>query len=241
MIRKKARLRRPEEPVVATFMVAYDKWQAFKTVLEAEGTTISAALVAFIDGYLAAMQSPDLTSQEINQRLQYLLRHKTDHWEQQVATLRHRVLRTEAGLEQLNFAIELLQRERAARPVELEVMPVTPSDAPPFDLTSIDPSTSDPAPLDPNDVLPNEIQIHETRHHPHSASNAEAAGFTVEPSAAPATFAPAGLNLAALCRAFGIKPQNLDRQANLRGMTLENYLYLLTGWSYRQGRYYPPS
>lgn len=203
-------------------MIAYNQWQAFKTVLENEGKTISATLVAFIEGYLAAVRSPELSSQEINTRLQHLLRHKTDHWEQKVLTLQHRVLRTEAGLEQLNFAVELLQRERAARPVELEVMEVTP----------------EVRPLDPHTVIPETERVDQTSRHPGSVADVRAADVTNVP--APEDFAPEGLTLINLCRAFDIKPQNLDRHANLRGMTLENYLYLLTGWSYRQGRYYPP-
>ncbi|NEO85174.1 MAG: hypothetical protein F6J87_13135 [Spirulina sp. SIO3F2] len=200
MIRKKARPRNPEEPVVATFMIAYDKWQAFKTVLEAEGTTISAALVAFVEGYLAAVRSPNLSSQEINSRLQLLLRHKTDHWEQQVTTLQHRVLKTEANVADLNFSVEQLQRERSARPVEID---------------------ANVTPVDPHDVIV-DIDLEETNDPKHDALQ------------------PDGLTQASLCRAFGIKPQSLIRNANLRGMTLENYLYHLTGWSYRQGRYYPP-
>lgn len=214
VIRKKARPRNPEEPVVATFMIAYDKWQAFKTVLEAEGTTISAALVAFVEGYLAATRSPNLSNEEINQRLQQLLRHKTDHWEQQVTTLQHRVLKTEAGIADLHFTVEQLHRARSARLVEQDT--VEPLAEPIFE------------PLrDPHDVI---VEIELKREE------------TGEPKSEPEPepLQPDGLTQASLCRAFGIKPETLIRNANLREMTLENYLYHLTGWSYRQGRYYPP-
>lgn len=216
MIRKKARPRNPEEPVVATFMIAYNKWQAFKTVLEAEGTTISAALVAFVEGYLAAVRSPHLSNQEINQRLQHLLRHKTDHWEQQVTTLQHRVLKTEAGIADLHFSVEQLQRARSARPVEQDAFE-------PLTEPTLEP------PRDPHEVIVDIELEPEQIGEPQPKSEPE-----------PEPLQPDGLTQASLCRAFGIKPETLIRNASLRGMTLENYLYHLTGWSYRQGRYYPP-
>lgn len=226
-MRKKARPRNPEEPVVATFMIAYEKWQAFKTVIEAEGTTVSTTLVAFIEGYLDATRSPHLSSQEINTRLQNLLSHKTAYWEQQMTTLQHRVLKTEASVENLDFLIENLQREKAARLVEL------------------DESLTEPE-LEPNPVSESEAIAIE-------------AAITLELDETPTTDSPTpespesepfppyeapqppdGLTQMGLCRAFGLRPDNLARLANQRGTTLEHYLYLLTGWSYRQGRYYPP-
>lgn len=213
-MRKKARPRNPEEPVVATFMIAYEKWQAFKTVIEAEGSNLSTTLVAFIEGYLEATRSPHQSSQEINTRLQNLLSHKTAYWEQQVTTLQHRVLKAEASLESLDFLIENLQREKAARPVELED-PVT--------------ELGDPT-AESEEVIT--IELDETP--PPQLPDLELS------SVYKAREEPDGLTQIALCRAFGIRPDNLARLANQRGTTLEHYIYLLTGWSYRQGRYYPP-
>lgn len=210
-MRKSARARHPEEPVVATFMIPYAQWQAFKTVLEAEGSTISATLVAFIEGYLAAQRSPHESSQEINTRLNQILRYKVAHWEQQIATLQHRLLRTEASIEDLNFLLDRVQREQRARPVALEM------------VSQLGEEEEEDGEALPGKADATKVQWSE-----------ELADLTDgQPERA-------GLTLVSLCRAFGLNPNSLVSNANLRGVSLEDYLYQLTGWSYRQGRYYPP-
>jgi hypothetical protein len=206
-MRKSARARHPEEPVVATFMIPYAKWQAFKTVLEAEGSTISATLVAFIEGYLAAQRSPHESSQEINTRLHQILRYKVAHWEQQIATLQHRLLRTEASIEDLNFLLDRVQREQRARPVAVETLDGEEAEG---------------------EVLLGQADVTAVQWSDELADLTDG-----QPERA-------GLTLVSLCRAFGLNPNSLVSNANLRGVSLEDYLYQLTGWSYRQGRYYPP-
>ncbi|MEC4854147.1 MAG: hypothetical protein SAJ12_24460, partial [Jaaginema sp. PMC 1079.18] len=56
---KKARKREPDELVLATFMIAYEKWQQFQKVARDEGTTASATLVAFIESYLTGARFDD--------------------------------------------------------------------------------------------------------------------------------------------------------------------------------------
>jgi hypothetical protein len=49
-----------------------------------------------------------------------------------------------------------------------------------------------------------------------------------------------GLTQTALCIEFGINPNTLNRHASVRGLSTVEYLHQLTGWLYRNGKYYPP-
>jgi hypothetical protein len=75
MMPKKAKQRQPDEPVLATFMISYEKWQDFQKAARAEGTTASATLVAFIESYLAGEQ---LSEPEVEIQLEARLNESLD-------------------------------------------------------------------------------------------------------------------------------------------------------------------
>ncbi|MEA5418855.1 hypothetical protein VB712_06415 [Spirulina sp. CCNP1310] len=181
MIPKKARQRHPDDPVVATFMLPYAQWQAFKTIVESQGETVSATLLAFIEGYLAAMQSPQGAAAVIDARIDDLLARKLEPWQEEAIAHYQRLAQIETQMAQVEIHVETLKRRSEARLIDIEVEPV------------------------------------ETTHH-HTTPLSE-----IE-----------------LCRQFGINPYSLGHNADLRRLSIPEYLHELTGWYYHAGHYHPP-
>lgn len=187
MIPKKARQRHPDDPVVATFMLPYAQWQAFKTVVESQGETVSATLLAFIEGYLAAMQSPQGAAAVIESRIDDLLAQKLENWQgeairdSEVIAHHQRLAQLETQMAQVEIHVETLKRRSEARLIDIDVHPV------------------------------------ETGPHPATA-----------------------LSEIELCRQFGINSHSLAHNADLRRLSIPEYLHELTGWYYHQGDYHPP-
>lgn len=181
MIPKKARQRHPDDPVVATFMLPYAQWQAFKAVVESQGDTVSATLLAFIEGYLAAMQSPQGAAAVIDARIDDLLARQLEPWQGEAINQHQRLAQLETQMAQVEIHVETLKRRSEARLIDIDVEPV------------------------------------ETGSH-----------------------ATTALSEIQLCRQFGINPHSLAHNANLRRLSIPEYLHELTGWYYHAGDYHPP-
>lgn len=163
-------------------MLPYAQWQAFKTIVESQGETVSATLLAFIEGYLAAMQSPAGAAAVIDQRIDDLLDRKLEPWQGEAMTQHQRLAQLETQMAQIEIHVETLKRRSEARLIDIDVEAV------------------------------------ETGPHPTTA-----------------------LSEIQLCRQFGINPHSLAHNADLRRLSIPEYLHELTGWHYHEGDYHPPS
>ncbi|WP_139276698.1 hypothetical protein [Spirulina major] len=123
MTPKKARQRHPEDPVVATFMIPYAAWQEFKTRVEAQGETVSGTLLAFIQGYLAAVRSPQGAAEVVNARVDAVIDHKMMPWQQQAIATHHRLARIEAKMDVVEIHVETLKRHNDARWIDVDSYP----------------------------------------------------------------------------------------------------------------------
>jgi len=63
-------------------------------------------------------------------------------------------------------------------------------------------------------------------------------GKSPKPIAAPADNNQ-GITQAELCRRSGIDAKHISRSAKTRGLTSHQWLEKQTGWTYRDGKYYP--
>ena len=227
MIPNQAKKRQPNELVLATFRITYDKWEKFQAAANAAGTTASASLLAFIEDYLAkspagtqAHPSDSPSATEVPTRLdgqfsdpaesKFVTALNSDlqaEIEQKIQEIVHlningietKVSRLSKRLEQVEQNVSKLKGVKQKKATELIDINAMPIDS---DLS--------------NDDLDSDGQLGED--------------YDVE----------AGLTQTALCTEFGINPNSLNRHARMRGLSNKEYLHQLTGWVYHKGKYYPP-
>ena len=49
-----------------------------------------------------------------------------------------------------------------------------------------------------------------------------------------------GMTQGQLCQQFGINTKNVSKKARAQGVTSQEYMQSVTGWDFRDGKYYPP-
>jgi len=230
MISNQAKKRQPNDLVLATFRIPYEKWEKFQQAATAAGTTASATLLAFIEGYLAEGQTR--TDAEITQKSESKLESNVEtkaktasevkppevsqlnsqlkaEIEQQIAEiedletkeLESQVSRINQRLDRVERKIDQLSQNKTGKSAEFIDVQAVPIDG-------------------------------------HVSSDRVASDEHLSEQYDPENLG--GLSQTGLCTEFGINPNNLNRHANRRGLSTAEYLHQLTGWIYRNGKYYPP-
>ncbi len=255
MIPKQARKRQPDELVLATFRIPYQKWEKFQEAASASGTTASATLLAFIEDYLArfnAKNQPELLdavdSLDSLDSLESPL--KTEVSEKSVSQVTERAAskpgldkefselnrdlpaaidqqmqkligeKIEAKFEEFELIISQLQSQVGQLIKRLDKVEHIVNKFKGNQKTKAsDCIDVEAVPIDGN-LNENDGES--------DANPAEDDEFDV------------GLTQTALCIEFGINPTTLNRHASVRGLSTVEYLHQLTGWLYRNGKYYPP-
>ncbi|MFW6358618.1 MAG: hypothetical protein ACOC0N_05305 [Chroococcales cyanobacterium] len=213
---KKARKRQPDEPVLATFMIPYEKWQEFQRLARNQGTTASATLVAFVESYLvgendksveaevaAENEAIDLERErqwkaEIEEQLKAKIEQDLKAYIDDAIAFHTRQLTEELTALQ-TLVSQLMQRLETAEDLVTQEKPKT---------------------LYPSDII-----------------DVEVVGIDVLEEESDNGI---GLTQKALCEEFGINPTSIIRNAKVRGLSSSDYLHQLTGWNYYNGKYYPP-
>jgi hypothetical protein len=258
MIPKQLRKRQPDELVLATFRIPYEKWEKFQEAASASGTTASATLLAFIEDYLArfnAENQPELLdSVDSLDSLESQL--ETEVSENSVSQLTDRS-ELNPGLEtqevsgwngDLPSAIDqqmqkLISEKIAAKfedfePIINRIQSQVGQLSKRLDKVEQivnkfkgDKKTKaselidvEAVPID-SDLIDSDLNENDVESDTNPAEYDE---FDV------------GLTQTALCIEFGINPTTLNRHASVRGLSTVEYLHQLTGWLYRNGKYYPP-
>lgn len=208
---KKAKKRKPGELVLATFIIPHEKWQDFQNRAKAEGRTASAILVAFIERYLGGKQSFDL---ELESQLEADFDTTLDERIEAIASVK--IANLGELLNQLDHTVKYLDKrlsklESAAHKSETENF---------YSANFIDVEV-----IAINDNFDENANINIEPEKPDNEPNLEDLS---------------GLTQKALCEEFGINPSNIIRNAKVRGLSSPEYLQQVTGWVYRNGKYYPP-
>lgn len=123
-------------------MIPYATWHEFKATIEAQGDTVSGTLLAFIQGYLAAAQSPDSAAAVVNARVDAVIDAKVMPWHEQAIATHHRLARIEEKMDVVEIHVETLKRHNDARWVDVESYSVEDHSHDPHS-TSVPPSLSE--------------------------------------------------------------------------------------------------
>jgi hypothetical protein len=256
MIPKQVRKRQPDELVLATFRIPYQKWEKFQEAASASGTTASATLLAFIEDYLArfnAENQPELLdSVDSVDSLESPL--ETEVSEKSVSQLTDRS-ELNAGLEtqevsgwngDLPAAIDQQVQKLISEKISAKFEDFEPI------INRLQSQVGQLSKrLDKVEQIVNKFNGSK-KTKASELIDVEAVPIDsdlnendVESDTNPAEYAEydefdSGLTQTALCIEFGINPTTLNRHASVRGLSTVEYLHQLTGWFYRNGKYYPP-
>jgi hypothetical protein len=213
---KKARVRSADEPVQATFKIAYDRWQQFQQRAKGEGTTASATLVAFVERYLAdspiesASQPPALEA-AIAAYIQEMVNQQTA---QKTADLEAQLGQMQAEIAALEYRLRQ-ELDRLDRPVNVR-----------------SPDADEPSAVDVSEDIELEVLEGEIVENGDEIPQP----FSINPDHLPSDWF--GISEQVLCDRFGLNPKNIARHAQMRGLSTSEYLHQVTGWIYENGRYY---
>jgi methyl-accepting chemotaxis protein len=247
MMPKQARQRKPDELVLATFMIPYKKWQDFQKAAREEGTTASAALAAFIESYLAGNRSsqPELTEPEflepeldtqlatalvknLDSQIEKAVEQKIASFDTMLDYLHKAVKQIDERLEKDDHIEQAMKQKISSFDEMLNHLHKT--------VIRIDERVEKVEKVAPQ--LKNEDY--------QSLKLIDVEAVTIESTADTDKHLDnnlddgKGLTQKVLCEEFGINPSNLVKNANMRGLSASDYLNQLTGWVYRNGMYYPP-
>jgi hypothetical protein len=269
MIPKQLKKRHPDELVLATFRIPYQKWEKFQEAASASGTTASATLLAFIEDYLArfnagnqpalldsvessldaevevpaASQLPEqsqVNSELATTEVPELNRDFIPAIEPQIQKL------LEAKIEEkLEAKMEEKLEEKLEAKLEAKIEDIEPmmhriqSQVSQLSkrLGKVEQilekfkgsKTKKTSEFIDVDAVPIEVESDLNQH------DLESDRPLTEDDEN-----DSGLTQTALCIEFGINPNTLNRHASVRGLSTMEYLHQLTGWLYRNGKYYPP-
>lgn len=207
--------RQPGDSVFATFKIPYDKWQHFQQMAQLEGKTASATLVAFIESYLSQEASSEPKPARSPASEPVVLQPLEKALEKLVEErLQETILPTIASLEEKLTRIEIVLRKFDERLGKVE--------------TAV--SQWKAQRYQPPRLVDVEVVTVKGDRSPQTPSSSH-----------PLTEDDAGIGVAerALCEQFGLNPTNLVRHAKMRGLSASEYLHQVTGWVYRDGKYYP--
>ena len=244
MIPKQAKKRAPNELVLATFRIPYEKWEKFQEAASAAGTTASATLLAFIEGYLAEAETgskpttpnppespepsdvlePNSSNRDSELEPSAVSRsavspfnpHSTAEIKQQVeAIVELKMTEFEPTIQGIQTQVNTLSKR--LEQVEEKVEQLSQRKTGKGSEFIDVQAVSVDSDLNRDDL-----------------NNDEALDDDYDPDNL------GGLSQLGLCMEFGINPNNLNRHAIRRGLSTAEYLHQLTGWVYRNGQYYPP-
>lgn len=256
MIPNQVRKRQPDELVLATFRIPYQKWEKFQEAASASGTTASATLLAFIEDYLArfnAENHPELLdavdSLDSLDSLESPL--ETEVYEGAASQLADRA-ELNAGSDNqeisgwngdLPAAIDQQMQKLIAEKIEAKFEEFEPI------INRLQSQVGQLSKrLDKVEQIVNKFKG-DKKTKASELIDVEAVPIDsnlnendVESDVNPAEDDEfdVGLTQTALCIEFGINPTTLNRHASVRGLSTVEYLHQLTGWLYRNGKYYPP-
>jgi hypothetical protein len=256
MIPKQVRKRQPDELVLATFRIPYQKWEKFQEAASASGTTASATLLAFIEDYLArfnAENQPELLD-SVDSLDSLESQSETEVSEKSVSQLTDRS-ELNSGLEtqevsgwngDLPAAIDQQMQKLISEKIAAKFEDFEPI------INRLQSQVGQLSKrLDKVEQIVNKFKG-DKKTKASELIDVEAVPIDsdlnendVESDANPAEYAEydqfdVGLTQTALCIEFGINPTTLNRHASVRGLSTVEYLHQLTGWLYRNGKYYPP-
>lgn len=205
--------RQPGDSVFATFKIPYDKWQHFQQVAQLEGKTASATLVAFIESYLSQQEPSDATPTPSPASEPLFSKPLEKPLEELLENrLQEAVAPTIARLEEKLTQLEMVLRKFDERLGKVETS-----------VSQWKAHRYQPPKLVDVEVVTIEGEI---ANRPSSPTH-----LPTEPGI--------GVAERALCEQFGLNPNNLVRHAKMRGLSASEYLHQVTGWVYRDGKYYP--
>lgn len=239
MIPKQAKRRDPNELVLATFRIPYEKWEKFQQAASAAGTTASATLLAFIEGYLAEAETGSKPTTPTPPESQ-----EQSDWVQPNSSSRDSELEPSA-VSQLNPQSTAEIKQQIEAIVQLKMTEFEPT------IHGIQTQVNTLSKrLDQVEDTVGKLSQRKTGKgsefidvqavsvdsdlNRDALHNDEALNDDYDPDNL------GGISQLGLCMEFGINPNNLNRHAIRRGLSTAEYLHQLTGWVYRNGKYYPP-
>lgn len=240
MIPKQAKKRQPDELVLATFRIPYAKWEKFQQAAIAAETTASATLLAFIEDYLTEAQTGIYAN--VTKSPEAPLESEVEPADSKTAT----ELET-PGFSKLNSQLKAEIQKQIEESVHLKINEFEPK------INAIETEVSRLSQhLDRVEHTVDKLSKGKTAKA--SASefiDVQAVPFDSELNQAHVEsdqqlsqeYDPEnlpGLSQTGLCTEFGINPNNINRHAIRRGLSTAEYLHQLTGWVFRNGKYYPP-
>ncbi|MGB3239700.1 MAG: hypothetical protein WBB29_15495 [Geitlerinemataceae cyanobacterium] len=206
------RSRQPGDSVFATFKIPYDKWQHFQQAAQLQGKTASATLVEFIEGYLSKEEASNTSSETSPSALPDPYQLETVIREMLDDRLRETSIPKIANLEEKLDRLEIVLRKFDERLGKVETI-VSQWKAKQYEAPEL------------VDVEAFAVESDRSTHSPPPEKTAPKDGI--------------GVAEQALCEQFGLNPDNLLRHAQMRGLSASEYLHQVTGWVYRDGKYYP--
>jgi hypothetical protein len=239
MFPKQAKKRDPNELVLATFRIPYEKWEKFQQAASAAGTTASATLLAFIEGYLAEAEtgskattpnSPE--SQEQSDWVQPNSSNPDSELEPSAVSEFHP--QSTADIKQQVEAIvqlKMTEFEPTIHGIQTQVNALSKRLEQVEDQVGKLSQGKTGKGSEFIDVQAVSVDSDLNQDH---LNHDEALNDDYDPENL------GGLSQLGLCMEFGINPNNLNRHAIRRGLSTAEYLHQLTGWIYRNGKYYPP-
>lgn len=239
MIPKQAKTRDPNELVLATFRIPYQKWEKFQQAASAAGTTASATLLAFIEGYLAEAETGSKPttpnppeSQEESDSVDPNSS-KRDSELEPSAVSQFNPQSTAEIKQQIEEILQLkmTEFEPTIQGIQTQVNTLSKRLEQVEDRVSQLSQRKTGKGSEFIDVQAVSVDSHLNQD---DLNNDEALNDDYNPDNL------GGISQLGLCMEFGINPNNLNRHAIRRGLSTSEYLHQLTGWVYRNGKYYPP-
>jgi hypothetical protein len=204
--------RQPGDSVFATFKIPHDKWQHFQQAAQLQGKTASATLVAFIERYLSQEESEASLFGAPTLSPSSAAELERIFEELLEARLPEVTTPKIASLEEKLDRLEIVLRKFDERLGKLE--------------TAM--SQWKAQQYQPPDLVDVEaVAVKGDRAAPSHRSEHTAPEQAI------------GVAERALCEQFGLNSENLVKHARMRGLSASEYLHQVTGWVYRDGKYYP--
>lgn len=245
MMPRKARKRPPDEPVLATFMISHEKWQDFQKAAKAKGTTASATIVAFIDGYLGGDQSfeieetePELETQSeaensgnLDAVIEKVVGSKIARFDEMLNHLDQSFRELDERIEKVTSIEKVVGSKFASFEQMLNHLHIS--------VQHIDERLEkvENAARQVKSEMYNAPKLIDIEAVTLDSSNID---INTDQSSDEQLNNLTGLTEKALCEEFGLNPSSIVRNAKMRGLSSPDYLNQITGWVYVKGKYYPP-
>lgn len=246
---RRAKKRQADEIVRASFSIPYGKWQQFQEVVRAQGSTVSATLFSLIEEYLITQRSSPSSVENSWDRVEETedLATEIDYLKDKFSQLQRKIKALETKLDNRIEAAVVSQLNSLDRRLSSLQTTVTELNRRQSKFEN-NPKQADKSYFYSEDnlidveAIPVEEEINNGKNKTSKSDLFDdifevLGNFQHQET----EIKDQGITEQALCQRFGLKPSRIIRNAKLRGLSSPEYLYQVTGWFYRNGKYYSSS